>query len=248
MNPLTPPIYQCYNGHVLCSTCENKLRTCPVCRMTLPKGQKIRNRAMENIIVSTRGLNEVVECNNARLGCSVKLFPEQMNHHEPVCKYKWVLTETILNQGNHGFLFHAVCSLLSLIPLCRKLGLTCNDECNYFNFAEHLRTHGIRGTDLTGVKNPEIEICRRLCPADMIVRQRLCDQTYIKTAEAIYFLMSSVAPNGLIKFNVLVSSWGKTCEKYTVSVRVKAKELVITSYIFQDPVVSCRTPSINVIG
>merc|ERR1711915_809595 len=46
--PHGSPIYQCPNGHVLCSSCRNRLLSCPVCRevLTLPP---IRNRALEKL-------------------------------------------------------------------------------------------------------------------------------------------------------------------------------------------------------
>ena len=40
--PKTGPLYQCENGHFLCSACNGKVNLCPVCRVNLPK-VRIRN-------------------------------------------------------------------------------------------------------------------------------------------------------------------------------------------------------------
>jgi len=48
-SPMAVPIYQCFEGHVLCSSCENRLNDCPACRMPLPKDRKIRNRVLEDL-------------------------------------------------------------------------------------------------------------------------------------------------------------------------------------------------------
>ena len=41
--PKAGPIYQCENGHTLCSECNGKVKKlCPVCRVKLPK-DRIRN-------------------------------------------------------------------------------------------------------------------------------------------------------------------------------------------------------------
>ena len=41
-------VYQCHEGHIMCSSCRVRLLTCPVCRslLTLPP---IRNRALERL-------------------------------------------------------------------------------------------------------------------------------------------------------------------------------------------------------
>ncbi len=34
--PAGKQIFQCSNGHILCSGCYDGLRTCPICRVVLP--------------------------------------------------------------------------------------------------------------------------------------------------------------------------------------------------------------------
>jgi E3 ubiquitin-protein ligase SIAH1 len=49
MQLITPPIYQCPNGHLICRACKSKLaepKKCPQCRV---KMGKIRCRALENV-------------------------------------------------------------------------------------------------------------------------------------------------------------------------------------------------------
>lgn len=34
--PKAGPLYQCKNGHILCSGCSDKVKQCPECRADLP--------------------------------------------------------------------------------------------------------------------------------------------------------------------------------------------------------------------
>lgn len=47
-----PPaaIHQCFAGHIVCESCSRSLTVCPQCRDKMPTSQKIRNRALENIL------------------------------------------------------------------------------------------------------------------------------------------------------------------------------------------------------
>ena len=40
--PKAGPLYQCENGHILCSGCNGKVQQCPECRVDLPN-VRIRN-------------------------------------------------------------------------------------------------------------------------------------------------------------------------------------------------------------
>ena len=40
--PKSGPLYQCENGHIICSGCNAKVNRCPECRVTLPN-VRIRN-------------------------------------------------------------------------------------------------------------------------------------------------------------------------------------------------------------
>ena len=40
--PRVGPLFQCENGHILCSQCNGKIKQCPQCRIDLPK-VRIRN-------------------------------------------------------------------------------------------------------------------------------------------------------------------------------------------------------------
>ena len=40
--PKAGPLYQCENGHILCSVCIEKVQECPQCRAKLP-ATRIRN-------------------------------------------------------------------------------------------------------------------------------------------------------------------------------------------------------------
>ncbi|CAA7055665.1 unnamed protein product [Microthlaspi erraticum] len=78
---LTIPIFQCENGHIVCSSCCPKLsNTCPSC--TLPIGH-IRNRAMETVVEPT-----FVRCRNAKIGCKKKFtYGKESEHEKKECNF-----------------------------------------------------------------------------------------------------------------------------------------------------------------
>ncbi|CAA7055667.1 unnamed protein product [Microthlaspi erraticum] len=77
---LTIPIFQCDNGHLVCSSCCPKLRNkCPSC--ALPVGN-IRNRAMETVVESI-----FVSCRNSELGCKWKSPYGNESAHEKQCNF-----------------------------------------------------------------------------------------------------------------------------------------------------------------
>ncbi|GFG38194.1 hypothetical protein Cfor_03799 [Coptotermes formosanus] len=74
---IVPPIYQCDNQHLLCSSCQNNQTRCPVCRVKL-KGH--RNLCMEKV-------SEYVlyPCKNEGSGCKAKLHLCEKQAHEWTC-------------------------------------------------------------------------------------------------------------------------------------------------------------------
>ncbi|OVA14533.1 zinc finger protein [Macleaya cordata] len=80
MEPLTPPIFQCENGHIACSPCCTKLgNKCPSC--SWPIGYN-RCRAIEKVIESIE-----VSCQHARYGCKETFSYKQKLTHEETCIY-----------------------------------------------------------------------------------------------------------------------------------------------------------------
>ncbi|KAL0730149.1 hypothetical protein Bca4012_026242 [Brassica carinata] len=78
IEPLTAPIFQCDNGHLVCSSCCPKLRNkCPLC--SFPIGDK-RCRAMEKVIESTGILCSV-------LGCTKIVCYRELSAHEKECTF-----------------------------------------------------------------------------------------------------------------------------------------------------------------
>ena len=56
--PKTGPLYQCENGHFLCSACNGKVNLCPVCRVNLPK-VRIRNLFFLNSFCTTLSISAI---------------------------------------------------------------------------------------------------------------------------------------------------------------------------------------------
>ncbi|EOA34024.1 hypothetical protein CARUB_v10021520mg [Capsella rubella] len=79
-HPLASPIYQCTNGHIICSTCRTKLTRdkCPSC--TLPIGNN-RSRITERLVGAL-----FFPCKNSENGCRQKLsYGKDLDDHEKEC-------------------------------------------------------------------------------------------------------------------------------------------------------------------
>ena len=44
--PNTGPIFQCHNGHLICSPCRKRVTTCPVCRIPLGYTRNLTSEKM----------------------------------------------------------------------------------------------------------------------------------------------------------------------------------------------------------
>ncbi|XP_059628839.1 E3 ubiquitin-protein ligase SINAT2-like [Cornus florida] len=80
-NLMHPPIHQCLNGHVLCSTCKAKvLNICPICRQRLGS---IRCLSLEKVM-ETLGLPS--RCSN--FGCQDIIPIHSKLRHEQNCRFR----------------------------------------------------------------------------------------------------------------------------------------------------------------
>ncbi|KAJ3709291.1 hypothetical protein LUZ61_012996 [Rhynchospora tenuis] len=78
-HPLRPPLFQCMNGHVACSSCWSKLHDkCHVC--TLPVLS--RNTALEKLLESVR-----LPCIYAHLGCPHSISYSHRELHTDTCHF-----------------------------------------------------------------------------------------------------------------------------------------------------------------
>ncbi|KAG4071718.1 hypothetical protein HA402_011872 [Bradysia odoriphaga] len=79
---LMSPIYQCCNGHVMCSNCVKRIDKCVECRVPMSQSAKIRNIALEKILNNLR-----VDCTNKNEGCEVQLTIEWLRDHLQDCPF-----------------------------------------------------------------------------------------------------------------------------------------------------------------
>lgn len=79
---MIPPIYQCREGHALCSDCLVKVKACPTCR-TSPID--VRCRVLDRLAES---IGEVA-CRYASLGCTETMRYRLKKDHEQRCQYKF---------------------------------------------------------------------------------------------------------------------------------------------------------------
>merc|ERR1712029_1130427 len=78
--PRQAPVYQCENGHCVCSDCHAKLTGCPICRMALGK---IRSLVFEQL------LNKMShKCKFSEYGCTFEDNLTPLECHEKDCWYR----------------------------------------------------------------------------------------------------------------------------------------------------------------
>lgn len=75
-----PPIMQCRNGHVICNSCRNKVRDCPVCREA---DIDVRNLFAERAIVYLP-----IPCINKQFGCKEEVTYSEKETHENNCTFR----------------------------------------------------------------------------------------------------------------------------------------------------------------
>ena len=78
--PEDSPVYQCENGHVLCSSCHSRVVNCPTCRVKL---RRIRCLAVEKVIARLGK-----PCKFSSHGCNVRLSLESLESHETRCGFQ----------------------------------------------------------------------------------------------------------------------------------------------------------------
>lgn len=82
----TSEIYQCTNGHILCSKCLTKVRSCPQCRQKFEKDGipiRIRARVLEDLLDSVK-----TPCPYTTQGCTEKFSRKLMDEHKETCIFK----------------------------------------------------------------------------------------------------------------------------------------------------------------
>jgi E3 ubiquitin-protein ligase SIAH1 len=77
---MLPPIAMCVNGHCVCSSCREKLQTCPLCRYPFAK---TRNLLAENMIRRMR-----FPCKYSDRGCARSFNLQRVKSHEDQCSHR----------------------------------------------------------------------------------------------------------------------------------------------------------------
>lgn len=76
-----PPILQCQNGHLVCSSCRQKITNCPTCRVSI--SYNIRNLQMEKLAPTL-----LFSCKYSSAGCTKSLPYNNKPEHEELCEFK----------------------------------------------------------------------------------------------------------------------------------------------------------------
>lgn len=76
---MLPPIYQCLQGHSICSTCKTAVPTCPLCRT------EIRNT--QNFSLEKLTARMIYPCKYHKAGCLMTVKSSDIRKHEDSCEY-----------------------------------------------------------------------------------------------------------------------------------------------------------------
>lgn len=79
-HPLRPPVFQCTVGHVICSSCHEKLLNKNKCHACATTGGYNRCIAFDHILESVR-----VPCSNSFYGCTAKTCYHERDDHAKSC-------------------------------------------------------------------------------------------------------------------------------------------------------------------
>uniref|UniRef100_A0ACD5VCL0 Uncharacterized protein n=1 Tax=Avena sativa TaxID=4498 RepID=A0ACD5VCL0_AVESA len=81
-HPLRPPVFQCTVGHIICSSCLEKLQDNGKCYLCSLRMVYSRCHMVEHIIESIK-----VACSNSNLGCTARMTYYQKEDHEKGCRH-----------------------------------------------------------------------------------------------------------------------------------------------------------------
>jgi len=76
--PRRPPIFQCSEGHLICSECKPKVLHCPICRSGWSGRLRFAEMLLEKVPHS---------CRYAGSGCDLELLGPYIDGHEKDCPY-----------------------------------------------------------------------------------------------------------------------------------------------------------------
>ncbi len=75
-------IYQCKNGHTICDECSEDMSLCPQCRVEMGGDNKIRSRALENLLDMMK-----FDCSYKADGCTAKTSRKDITSHFESCPF-----------------------------------------------------------------------------------------------------------------------------------------------------------------
>ncbi len=85
--PREGEIRGCPNGHFTCFSCNEKLKSCPICRS---RNISIRNRPVEEFLAKQAASGKMYKCQNDHLGCQEEETLVKIKEHEIDCSYRLV--------------------------------------------------------------------------------------------------------------------------------------------------------------
>jgi len=135
-----PPIYQCAQGHIICSRCRtDKHNTlCPfitmpgvTCRYSMHGG--IRNRYLEKVVNQM-----ILKCRYHKAGCKVRKRGEVLGAHEKECQFRPFTCSRFKITGSCG----CGCVEDGIEERCDTEKKPCQETCSSVEkFIQHWNTH-----------------------------------------------------------------------------------------------------------
>lgn len=75
-------IFQCKNGHTICDICSGSVQLCPQCRVNLNNENRIRNRALEELLDMMQ-----YNCSFKDKGCNERVARQAITEHFETCEF-----------------------------------------------------------------------------------------------------------------------------------------------------------------
>ena len=131
--PEESPIYQCENGHILCTSCREKLTDCPSCRIKLGRTRSLGTEQLLELCSRS--------CEFEQYGCKFKVHDLNWEAHKEVCSYKPIscmeadcdAAIPINDFTNHMRVVHDV-------QISNSLTVSCDAKSDFNNNDKQVRT------------------------------------------------------------------------------------------------------------
>ncbi|XP_023309876.1 uncharacterized protein LOC108916208 [Anoplophora glabripennis] len=187
LDTISPPTYQCDNGHLICIRCRTRSERCPVCRLRLSRARSLLSDQVYNALIDTFNLRE--EADETRAAKIQKIFKSNKKGNVPDIK--------ITHSHTNKFLAKIIGKSSSVDNLTSNKFLSPNistDE-NYFN-SSHLKTKSLSTNEIFQSASPGVS---RSGSISRLSRRERTDQNIISINNSNFNVETSASCHGSLE-------------------------------------------------